>query len=125
MTFPDDAANYAVSQAFITAVAGSASGLIGGAAADYLSASLGKKEEEAGSDTGSISYDEEGPRLWIPVVGNLLAAPTWYLAVHSSEFQVAMIWLTVEYLVAECWFGPTISSLLSTVPSRIGGTAQG
>jgi hypothetical protein len=128
LTFPDNAANYAVSQAFITAVAGSSSGVIGGAAADYLSASVKKKEAEEvdNSDSEAPSYDTNGPRLWIPVVGSLLAAPTWYLAVHSSDsFQVAMTWLTVEYLVAECWFGPTISTLLSTVPSRIGGTAQG
>lgn len=119
MTFPDNAADYAVAQAFITAVAGSVSGLFGGAAADYVSKGKG------GEDGTDIS-DGIGRKLWIPVVGSLLATPTWYLAVHSSEsFSVAMIWLTVEYLVAECWFGPTISALLSTVPSNIGGIAQG
>lgn len=119
MTFPDNAADYAVAQAFITAVAGSASGLIGGATADYIS--KGK-----GGEDGSNDVDNVGRKLWIPVVGSVLATPAWYLAIHSSDsFQVAMVWLTVEYLVAECWFGPTISSLLSTVPSKIGGTAQG
>jgi len=116
--FPDNASNYAVAQAFITAVAGSISGLGGGAAADYLS--LAQKNDK------NVNQDLTGARLWIPVAGSLLAAPTWYLAIHSTEsFQIAMFWLTIEYLVAECWFGPTISTLLSTVPSKIGGTAQG
>ncbi|KAG7371132.1 major facilitator superfamily transporter [Nitzschia inconspicua] len=120
MTFPDNAGNYAVSQAFITAVAGSTSGLIGGATADYLSSKV------SGSKNENPSVDSNGVRLWVPVVGSLLAAPSWYLATHAADsFQVAMIWLSVEYLVAECWFGPTISTLLSTVPSKVGGTAQG
>lgn len=120
--FPDNASEYAVAQALITAVAGSASGLAGGAAADYLSSALGADKK----DEADPSQDMTGVRLWIPVAGSLLAAPTWYLAMHSTEsFQIAMVWLTIEYLVAECWFGPTISTLLSTVPSNIGGTAQG
>lgn len=113
MTFPDNAADYAVAQALVTAVAGSSSGLLGGAAADWLSANI---EQE----------DKIGSRLWVPVVGSILAAPAWYIAVHSSDsFQTAMVWLSIEYLVAECWFGPTISSLLGTVGSKVGGTAQG
>ena len=129
--FPDNASDYAVAQALITAVAGSASGLIGGAAADYLSSALKKKNSaenkinENSVDTDD-NPDEFGARLWVPVVGSLLAAPAWYLAIHSTEsFQGAMVWLTIEYFVAECWFGPTISTLLSTVPTKVGGTAQG
>ena len=122
--FPDNATDYAVAQAFITAVAGSISGLAGGAAADYISSAF--KSDDDINDEEKESNDLTGTRLWVPVVGSLLAAPTWYFAIHSTDsFQVAMIWLTIEYLVAECWFGPTISTLLSTVPSKIGGTAQG
>ncbi len=118
--FPDNASDYAVTQAVITAVAGSISGLAGGAAADYLSSALDVDDEE---DTNA---DLTGIKLWVPVAGSILAAPTWYLAMHSTEsFQIAMVWLSIEYLVAECWFGPTISALLSTVPTNIGGTAQG
>lgn len=113
MTFPDNAADYAVAQALITAVAGSASGLIGGASADWLSTNIDRE-------------DRVGTRLWVPVVGSVLAAPAWYMAVHSTDsFQTAMTWLSIEYLVAECWFGPTISSLLATVGKKVGGTAQG
>mmetsp|Transcript_9610 Transcript_9610/g.20812 ORF Transcript_9610/g.20812 Transcript_9610/m.20812 type:complete len:571 (-) Transcript_9610:1693-3405(-) len=123
--FPDNASDYAVAQAFITAVASTASGLVGGAAADYLSSTVEKSANDDNKEDNA-DLDVTGIRLWIPVVGSLLAAPTWYLAVHSTDsFQTAMVWLTVEYLVAECWFGPTISTLLSTVPSKVGGTAQG
>ena len=60
------------------------------------------------------------------MIGNLLAIPTWFLAITSGgSFQLAMIWLAVEYLVAECWFGPTVNVLQSTVGPKIGGTAQG
>jgi hypothetical protein len=112
MAFPDDASSYAVSQAVITAVAGSTSGIIGGSIADKLS-----------SDESAT--DSVGRRLWIPVVGSVLAAPAWYMAIHSDSFETAMAWLAAEYLVAECWFGPTISSLQATVGRKIGGTAQG
>ena len=124
--FPDNAGDYAVAQALITAVAGSASGLAGGAAADYLSSALKRDNDDDDNGDDEANQDVTGIRLWIPVAGSLLAAPTWYLAIHSTDsFQIAMVWLTIEYLVAECWFGPTISTLLSTVPSKIGGTAQG
>lgn len=110
--FPDNASDYAVAQALITAVAGSASGLLGGYAADFL------------SSNGEEGDDVIGRKLWVPVVGSTLAAPAFYFAVHSTDsFQTAMVWLSIEYLVAECWFGPTISSLLGTVEK--GGTAQG
>jgi MFS family permease len=113
MAFPDNAADYAVAQAAITAIAGSASGLLGGAAADWLSQNI---EQE----------DKLGPRLFVPVVGSLLAAPAWYFAMHTSDsFETAMAWLAAEYFVAECWFGPTISSLLGTVDKKVTGTAQG
>jgi MFS family permease len=127
MAFPNDAGNYAVAQAFITAVAGSTSGLIGGAIADYLSSKVITNNKSSTTlSTRDSSLDPNGVKLWVPVAGSVLAAPTWYLAMHTSDsFQVAMIWLTVEYLLAECWFGPTISTLLSTVPTNVGGTAQG
>lgn len=120
--FPDNAGDYAVAQAFITVVAASISGLAGGVAADYLSSTLKSDNEKDKNE----NQDLTGIKLWVPVAGSLLAAPTWYLAMHSTEsFQIAMLWLSIEYLVAECWFGPTISALLSTVPKNIGGTSQG
>ena len=122
LAFPDNASDYAVAQAFITAVAGSTSGLIGGATADWLT----ENARKSSGDDGATTVDPIGRRLWVPVVGSVLAAPAWYLAIHETDsFQVAMAWLAVEYLVAECWFGPTISTMQATVGSKIGGTAQG
>jgi hypothetical protein len=81
-----------------------------------------------------FSYDIS--KQWVPVIGSLLATPAWYFAVQSgvsgtssssveASFELSMIWLAMEYFVAECWFGPTISSLQATVGTKIGGTAQG
>lgn len=115
MVFADQQSEYAIAQAAISVVFASTSGLLGGAVADWLS-----------STTAPENPDKEGRKLWVPVVGSLLAAPAWYFAVHSTEtFEVAMAWLAVEYFVAECWFGPTISTLQATVGPKIGGTAQG
>jgi MFS family permease len=115
MVFADQQADYAIAQAGISAIGASASGLLGGAAADWLS-----------STTAPENPDKEGRKLLVPVVGSLLAAPAFYMAVHSEQsFEVAMAWLAVEYFVAECWFGPTITTLQATVAPRIGGTAQG
>jgi predicted MFS family arabinose efflux permease len=113
MKFPDNASEYAIAQALITAVAGTTSGLLGGAIADWLA--INSKEGE----------DVVGKKLLIPVLGSVLAAPTFYLAIHAESFETAMTWLAIEYLVAECWFGPTISSMLTTVGNRVGGTGQG
>jgi MFS family permease len=118
MVFPDQQSEYAVAQALITAVGGSVSGLLGGYIADSISAKAQNSQGDAA--------DVNGLKLWIPVVGSILAAPAWYLAVeHSESFEVAMTWLAAEYFVAECWFGPTISVLQKTVGPKIGGTSQG
>jgi len=113
MKFADNASEYAVAQALITAFAGSASGLLGGAVADWVAVN---------SNDGD---DIVGKKLLIPVFGSVLAAPAFYMAIHAESFETAMIWLSLEYLVAECWFGPTISSMLTVVGSNVGGTGQG
>ena len=73
------------------------------------------------------NFDEETIRLLLPIVGSLLAIPAWYQATHAgtNNFEAAMFWLAVEYLVAECWFGPTIAVLQSSVGASRTGTAQG
>ena len=120
MVFPDHQSDYAVAQALITAVGGSTSGLLGGYLADTIGANDGAEDDD------TTSTDVVGRRLWIPVAGSLLAAPTWYFAVENSQsFETAMAWLAAEYFVAECWFGPTISVLQKTVGPKIGGTSQG
>ena len=112
--FAENQSDYAVAQAVISAGLASLSGVLGGATADWLSSTAGDDD------------DPVGRRLWVPVVGSVLAAPAWYLATqYDVAFATAMTWLAVEYFVAECWFGPTISTLQSTVGPRVGGTAQG
>lgn len=116
MVFSDQQSEYAIAQAGISAIGASLSGLLGGATADWLSSNAAKDQAD----------DPVGRRLWVPVVGSILAAPAWYYAVNSEQsFETAMAFLAAEYFVAECWFGPTISTLQSTVGPRIGGTAQG
>lgn len=125
MTFAESQSQYALYQAAISVVGATASNLAGGAAADWLSSSDGPVLSTQNADE-VIQPDTAGIKLWVPIIGNLLAAPAWYFAVQTDQsFDRAMMWLAVEYLVAECWFGATIASLQSSVPSRIGGTAQG
>ena len=57
----------------------------------------------AETDQSNLHLDENGARLIVPIVGSLLAVPTWWLTSHASTFDSAMFWLAVEYLVAECW----------------------
>mmetsp|Transcript_1968 Transcript_1968/g.4318 ORF Transcript_1968/g.4318 Transcript_1968/m.4318 type:complete len:324 (+) Transcript_1968:1-972(+) len=139
--FPDDAAQYAVVNAFIVGGMGMTSGILGGYIADGLGSWVKKSNEEAlsGADTeeGTPSstgmpsilcdnFDEETIRLLLPIVGSLLAIPAWYQATHAgTNFEASMFWLGVEYLVAECWFGPTIAVLQSSVGASRTGTAQG
>lgn len=115
MEYADRVADYAVAQALITAVCGISSGLLGGFAADWLASSV-----------GDDNPDKVGVKLWVPVVGCVLATPAFYYSIHSGgSFETAMSCLALEYLIAECWFGPTINVLQTTVGPKIGGTAQG
>lgn len=139
--FPDDAAQYAVVNAFIVGGMGMASSIMGGKFADGLGTWVKNRDDEASSanveagvrlpaGVSSIlrdNFDEETIRLLLPIVGSLLAIPAWYQATHAgtNNFEAAMFWLAVEYLVAECWFGPTIAVLQSSVGASRTGTAQG
>lgn len=112
--FPDDATTYAVVNAFIVGLCGVTSGILGGVLSD--------KAAEVASERG---IEENKGRLAVPIIGSLLAVPSWWLAVNSSTFDLSMAWLAVEYLVAECWFGSAVAVLQSSVGKGRGGTAQG
>lgn len=114
LAFPDDASSYAVINALIVGICGATSGILGG----VLSDEVGKRFNTAG-------YDANTGRLVVPIVGSLLAIPAWYLCVNAGSFDLAMLYLALEYLVAECWFGPIIAVLQSSVGAGKGGTAQG
>lgn len=91
MEFGEFQTEYAVAQAFISAGIASFSGILGGAIADWLSS---RASDQGAQDTG-------GRRLWVPVVGSILAAPAWFLAVQPDiSFESAMAWLAIEYLVS-------------------------
>jgi MFS family permease len=128
LAYPGSQEAYAVWQAAISAVGATVSGVIGGAAADWLSSTSPSGSAQS-SDKGNEKKGQEellGRRLWVPVLGSVLAAPAWYYAVHAHQnFEISMYWLALEYLVAECWFGPTISTLQASVRPGSGGTAQG
>lgn len=114
LAFPDDASSYAVINAFVVGLCGVTSGLVGGLAADKA-ASIAEKS----------GWKKNAGRMIVPIVGSTLAVPAWWLTAHASTFDSAMTWLAIEYLVAECWFGPTVAVLQSEVGKKQGGVAQG
>ncbi|KAL3769372.1 hypothetical protein ACHAW5_010491 [Stephanodiscus triporus] len=131
-TFPDSVSEYAVLNALITGAVGMSSGILGGYIADRLGTWFEETTAGEGESTTSIIrdyFDEQTIRLLLPISGSLLAIPAWYLTTHTTSstnaFEIAMTWLAIEYLVAECWFGPTIAVLQSIVGASRTGTAQG
>eukprot|EP00581_Thalassiosira_minuscula_P018738 CAMPEP_0183714106 /NCGR_PEP_ID=MMETSP0737-20130205/8767_1 /TAXON_ID=385413 /ORGANISM="Thalassiosira miniscula, Strain CCMP1093" /LENGTH=526 /DNA_ID=CAMNT_0025943011 /DNA_START=195 /DNA_END=1775 /DNA_ORIENTATION=- len=130
--FPDNASEYAVVNAFIVGAMGMSSGILGGYIADGLGTWIKEAKDESSGAVSNIVrgyFDEQSIPLLLPIVGSSLAIPAWYLTTHTGAsddaFKLAMFWLAVEYLVAECWFGPTIAVLQSTVGDTRRGTAQG
>lgn len=125
--FPNSSSEYAVLNALIKGGVGMTSGIMGGYLAGYLKQY--RKDSEEGTSVVNTYFDEETILLLVPIISSLLAIPTWYLATHTPQsetaFDTAMFWLAVEYVVAECWFGPTIAVLQSSVKPSIRGTAQG
>ena len=114
LAFPLSSSSYALVNAFIVSICGVTSGVVGGALADYL-----------GSKAIESNKEENAGRMIVPICGSLLAVPAWYMCMHSTTFSGAMIWLAIEYIVAECWFGPVVAVLQSSVGEGKGGTAQG
>lgn len=125
--FPGDASSFALQNALIIGVIGAGSGIAGGYIADGLGAWIKEAKDKEGSPSIVLEYfDEQSIRLLLPIIGSLLAIPTFYFTTHSPDaFETAMLWLSLEYLVAECWLGSTIAVLQSTVGSTKAGTAQG
>lgn len=64
-------------------------------------------------------------RAWVPMVGSLLAVPCWMGVVSGANFYVSLAFLLAEYVVAECWFGPTVTILQEGLPSTVRGVGQG
>jgi predicted MFS family arabinose efflux permease len=124
--FPDRNSEYAILNALIKGGIGMTSGIMGGYLAGFF-----RQYRKDTSDTSilNIYFEDDTVLLLVPVISSVLAIPTWYLATHAApgekSFEISMFWLAVEYLVAECWFGPAIAVLQSSVEPSMRGTAQG
>jgi MFS family permease len=103
--FADYDDTYSYLNAFVVATGGALSSYIGGRAAD--------RWEKSGNPYA---------RLDVPLIGSLLGIPTIALCVLSTNFYLSMFGLFLEYLTAECWFGPIISVIQNALPSRVRGT---
>ena len=131
--FPDDQASFALANAAVVAVGGFLSSLAGGRIADALAPpSTSTAAVAAATAVEEMPLMEEteeetdpGARAWFLATSCALAVPAWAMVVTAASFPVAMGLLFVEYLVAECWFGPAVSVLQEHVAPSRRGTAQG
>jgi MFS family permease len=98
--------------ALVVGVFGFVSALLGGAAADGLAARASPSRAAAA-------------RALVPAAGSLVAAPLWVLALQAPSYGIAIALLAAEFLVAECWIGPTTALLQQAVPAASRGAAQG
>ena len=105
--FPQFQDQFSVANALVISGGGVLSSLAGGAIADRF------------------APGDARVRLWIPAAGSLLAVPLWLGTCYADSFYGSIGMLFGEYLVAECWFGPTLAALYRAVPKEVQGTAQG
>lgn len=106
--FPADVgAEFSILKACVNGIAGATSAAAGGYLCDQLSSVYPKA------------------RQWVPAAGSLLAVPCWIGTIEASTIEFSLGFLFLEYLFAECWFGPTIAALQSAAPTGSRGLAQG
>lgn len=108
--FPGRAADFSVSNSVIKAIVGGASSLLGGLTSDAL------RQHGLGDHTGATFC----------AITSLISAPLWYMVFSTGlSFEYAMGFLMAEYLTAESWLGPAVSTLQGAVPADRRGSAQG
>eukprot|EP00640_Fibrocapsa_japonica_P001860 CAMPEP_0113940958 /NCGR_PEP_ID=MMETSP1339-20121228/6974_1 /TAXON_ID=94617 /ORGANISM="Fibrocapsa japonica" /LENGTH=453 /DNA_ID=CAMNT_0000944957 /DNA_START=10 /DNA_END=1371 /DNA_ORIENTATION=+ /assembly_acc=CAM_ASM_000762 len=110
--FEDEFADYSTVYSYLNASVVALGGIISSWAGGYLSDIW----ERAGNKSA---------RVWVPALGSLLAIPFMIMTVLASNFYVGMLGLFLEYLFAECWFGPIMSILQSHLSARSIATAVG
>jgi len=93
--FPAHQATYAMLNAGVVVVGGFLSSFAGGKISDSLKSKSG----------------DPGARTWLLATSCALAVPAWLSVVWAGSFSMAMGCLFVEYLVAEMWYGPSVSIL--------------
>ncbi|CAM9252164.1 unnamed protein product [Ascophyllum nodosum] len=105
--FPSFTSEFSVFNAFVVAAGGLTSSFLGGFISD--------------------KYSAQDPRVraWVPMVGSILAVPCWMGVVSGADFYVSLAFLLAEYVVAECWFGPTVTILQESLPPNVRGVGQG
>lgn len=64
-------------------------------------------------------------RAAVPLVGSLLAAPLFLVALTRGSLGGTMAWFCAHILCAEVWLGPTVATMLGSLPADARGTAQG
>ncbi|KAL1510874.1 hypothetical protein AB1Y20_005706 [Prymnesium parvum] len=106
--FPEQiGSQFALLKAGVNGLAGSASAAAGGVLTDRLQSRDGRYAQ------------------WVPALGCCLAIPFWIGTIKSPTIELSLAFLFAEYLVAECWFGPTIASLQNIASPKTQGLTQG
>ena len=100
-------AEFALIKAAVNGVAGSASATGGGLLADRLAAR------------------DRRLQLGVPALGSLLAIPCWLGTIDAPTLELSLGALFLEYLFAECWFGPTVAALQAAAPPNAVGLTTG
>lgn len=77
------------------------------------------------SDVVSRRSSRPNAKVLVPMIGSAIAAPLFALAIAQHTLGGMMAAFFVHLVFAECWFGPTIATLLGSLPSDLRGTAQG
>jgi MFS family permease len=103
VAYPDYTSLYSILNATVVSIGGAFSSYAGGWIADKW-----------GLRTSAAC-------MYVPMLGSILAVPFLGICLYSSNFFVAMSALMLEYLVAECWFGPVIGALQLKLNSRTRG----
>jgi len=107
---PDHLAAFAVCNTLIKVFAGGSASLAGGVIADLLK---------------HYSWGVRSTPLFCAFFSGA-AAPLWCMVLQENiAFGKSMLWLLVQYLVAETWLGPAIATLQNAVPLEHRGAAQG
>ncbi len=106
--FPSHTREFALWNAVIVAGGGSLSAVAGGVLCDRLS--RGGRPHRA---------------VLVPLIGSLVAAPFWVLAMQARSFYTSIGALFCAYLAAESWFGASIALLQGSLSPAVWGTAQG
>ncbi len=106
--FPDLITAYSIGNASVVSIGGALSSYAGGAIADHITARQGQYMS-----------------LLVPVVGSILGICAMATVLYVGNFWVAMTGLLLEYIVAECWFGPVIAALQTSLPTRARGIGIG